>query len=82
MKTDSHKYLSEYLFHCINCGTLFYASQFDAAMILWKSSTFNAVNRWHPVTVLNAETEYTVPRKECSEKISRLCALSRVWNTN
>lgn len=29
MRTDSHKYLSEFLFHCINCGTLFYASRFD-----------------------------------------------------
>ena len=25
-----------------------------AATILWKNSMFNAANRWHPATVLNA----------------------------
>lgn len=29
MKIDSNKYIDEFLFHCIHCGTIFYASKED-----------------------------------------------------
>ncbi len=29
MRIDSNKYVDEFLFHCIRCGTIFYASKED-----------------------------------------------------
>ena len=30
MRIDPNKYIDEFLFHCIRCGTIFYASKADS----------------------------------------------------